>query len=250
MSLEKYIERREKLLRKESEGAWDRDAMPKRSSKSEHDEMERRAATIISRIREYERTVTFGNLATEALPDDEDLDMGGQYLTNKERIDTQSELFKISKMVPKGALLHLHFNAGLNPEILLEQARNMKTMYIKSTQPITDESQLGTIEVILSVLGRTSVKPGVNIFSGEYTEGEWMRWSEFQEEFEKKFPKKYRKKPLSQAENWLLSKMVLSKEEIYDPEQTVNRCMHPSSANSASNIYTGSGLDSTKVQGL
>lgn len=255
-----YEESRKELLCAERLNAWDRCARPKIGSLSEQEEVEKRAAIIIRAIREYERTVTFGNIASEALPGVEDLDMGGQYLTNKERIDTKSELFKISKMVPKGALLHLHFNAELYPEILLVRARKMENMYIRSTQRIQDESQLGTTELIFSVLDPTTIKSDVSIFSEDYPlitelddmkEDEfqkivWMSWARFQDEFEKRFPEKYKDQELETsregrphscgdsprhnlrpAENWLRSKMVLSQEEVYHPGQTVNGYIPP-----------------------
>lgn len=259
--IEEYVNKRKELVQRENENAWDRGARPEPGLESDEDKVEQRAATIIRAIREYERKVTFGNLASEALPDDEDLDMGGRYLTNKKRIETQSQLFKISKMVPKGALLHLHFNAELHPEILLLQARERKNMYIRSTQRIEDESQLGTTELILSVLDPNTVEDGVNIFSknypaittpsdmkdNEFQKKVWMRWAKFQKKFEKRFPGKYedqesetsRKgephcsgssslKTLYPAEKWLMSKMVLSREEVYHPDQTVNGYVHTS----------------------
>lgn len=252
---EEYDGERANLLKAEDENAWDRGAKPKSTSTSEQDRLERRAAIIIHAIREYERIVTFGNIASEALPLPEDQDMGGQYLTNKERIDTQSKLFEISKIVPKGALLHLHFNAELYPELLLVRARKMENMYIRSIQRIQDEHQLGMTELIFNVLDPATVNPDVDIFSVDYPlittpqdlkkEGFqqqiWMPWAKFQDAFEKKFPGQYKHEEpetfregrphhcgdsahhvLRPAENWLRSKMVLSREEAYHPDQTVN----------------------------
>ncbi|KAJ6194778.1 hypothetical protein J3E72DRAFT_247805 [Bipolaris maydis] len=253
---ERYGQQRSNLLQVEEDNAWDREAKPSSDSTSEEDRTERRAATIIQQIREYERIVTFGNLASESLPDIEDQDMGGQFLTNKERIDKHSKLFEISKMVPKGGLLHLHFNAELHPEILLVRARTMKNMYIRSIQRIQDEQQLATTELIFNVLDPETINPNVDIFSTDYplvtTPADlkkeefqkqiWMPWAKFQDEFEKKFPGQYlHQEPetfregqphhcgdsapralLRPAENWLRSKMVLSQEEAYRPDQTVN----------------------------
>ncbi|EMD86791.1 hypothetical protein COCHEDRAFT_1048068, partial [Bipolaris maydis C5] len=255
INIEDYLKQRERLVQKDNKSVWDRDARPKPGLESEQDKVEQRAATIICAIREYERKVTFGNLGSEALPDDKNLDMGGQYLTNKERIDTQSKLFEISKMVPKGALLHLDFNAELHPEILLFQAREVENMYVRSTQRIEDESQLDTTELIFNVLDSTTVKHKVNIFSEDYplntTHSDmkdkefqkkiWMRWGNFLKKFEKRFPEKYKDqapetsrkggphrfgssslKTLYPAEKWLMSKMLRSQEEFYRPDQTVN----------------------------
>jgi len=243
------------LVKAENDSAWDRPARPKDKSRSKDDKVEERADAIIRAIREYERVVTFGNRPSEALPLENDRDMGGQYLTNKDRIDNESKLYQIARNVPKGALLHLHFNAELHPEILLVRARKMKNMYIRSIIPITKKEHLGETEMIFNICDPTTVDPGVNIFSDSYPKlmdqenpkaesylkTTWMPWSDFQEEFERKFPGEYQDeepetfqagqpqhcgqtKPtkLRPAENWLRSKMVLSLDEAYGPTQTVN----------------------------
>ena len=112
-----YERDHEQLLKREDDDAWDREA------REGTDSMEKEAARIIRTIREFERGNTFGNTASEAIPGPHTRDMGGQFLTNKERIDNNSVLYDISKMVPKGSLLHLHFNAELHPELLLVRAR-------------------------------------------------------------------------------------------------------------------------------
>jgi adenosine deaminase CECR1 len=259
-----YENERQSLV-KADDSAWDRQARPKDRSRLRDDKTEERAAAIIRAIREYERVVTFGNRPSEALPLEEDRDMGGQYLTNKNRIDNQSKLYEIAKIVPKGALLHLHFNAELHPEILLVRARKMKNMYIRSIIPITEEKHLGQTEMLFNVCDPETVDPEVDIFSDSYPrlmdqenpkaesylKTTWMPWSKFQVEFERKFPGLYKdqepetfqagrphqshhcgeRKPakLSPAENWLRSKMVLSHDEAYGPTQTVNgyvSCSH------------------------
>ncbi|KAJ4362467.1 hypothetical protein N0V83_010560 [Neocucurbitaria cava] len=242
------------LLRVEEQDAWDRKAKPKPASESQDGATETRAAIIIKAIREYERKVVFGNLASEAIPGPDTRDMGGQFLTNKDRIDGESKLYEIAKMVPKGALLHLHFNAELHPELLLVQARDMKTMYIRAISPITSQKDLDETEIGFSVLDPDLVEPHVNIFSKDYPGDAlnwktpewkwkvWMPWKLFRDEFNKQeYTKRYitqedptpKKEPthcgaepghvrLLPAENWLKSKMVLSQEEAYGFTQTVN----------------------------
>ncbi|KAH9877903.1 hypothetical protein J1614_003120 [Plenodomus biglobosus] len=247
-----YTEAHRKLLKLEAQDAWDQEARPRDLSRSPDDQIEKRAATIIRAIREYERRVTFGNLASEAIPGKDTRDMGGQFLTNKERIDTESKLYEIAKMVPKGALLHLHFNAELHPERLLEQARDMKNMYIRSIRPLLTPEDLNETETVFMILDEDLVEPDVNIFSKDYPGGPtnwktdewkyrvWMPWAKFQDEFNKRFSKEYQQQEdtimfetpkscaepgqvtLHPAENWLKSKMVLSQEEAYGFTQTVN----------------------------
>lgn len=270
-SITNYAEERERLVESERQNAWDREARYNPSSQEE------RAANIIFAIREWERNVIFGNLPSETLPKKDDRDMGGQYLTNKEYIDTRSKLFEISKMVPKGALLHLHFNAELHPELLLVQARNTENMYIRSIRRIENEEDLKETEMVFCVLDRKTVDPSINIFSDTYPtctnfkdeavkDKIWMLWSKFQDEFERKFPGKYKQQEpetfregnlpshcgqptvisLRPAENWLRSKMVLSETEAYRPTQTVNGYVLPDLISIFVNVITAFGRVSTK----
>jgi adenosine deaminase CECR1 len=246
----KYIAKHDELLRVEEENAWDRDA------KAKADELEQKAAFIIREIREHERNIVFGNQASEAIPGPDTRDMGGQFLTNKDRIDHKSLLFEIAVEVPKGGLLHLHFNAELHPEKLLVQARGIKNMYIRSIRPLLTKKDLDETEMVFNVLPRDKVEEGVDIFSETYPGNatnwrddklKWkifMPWEQFQKDFEKHFPDMVAQTPetaipdgstcctgpaepgaevdLSPAERWLKSKMVLSEEEAYGFTQTVN----------------------------
>jgi adenosine deaminase CECR1 len=244
-----YNARHAGLLQREAEDAWDRDSKP---SKRNPNKIEVEAAKIVRAMREYERRVTFGNLASETLPGPDTRDMGGQFLTNKKRIDEESVLHKIAIRVPKGGLLHLHFNSELHPERLLERARLIDNLYIRSIRPLLTQKDLDLTEMVLTVLDPAIVNPVQNIFSKEYPGDAanfktpewkykvWMPWKEFQEGFKARFSDEYVQKEatimsevprscsepgqvsLHPAENWLRSKMVLSEKEAYDFSQTVN----------------------------
>ncbi|KAF2797534.1 Metallo-dependent hydrolase [Melanomma pulvis-pyrius CBS 109.77] len=244
-----YKDNRTKLLQAEDGNSWDRHA---RNSASE---TERMAGAILRAIREYERRKTFGNCPSEAIPGPETRDMGGQFLTNKDRIEQQSKIFEIATLVPKGAILHLHFNAELHPTRLLEEARKMDNMCIRSIRPILSQEDLDLTEMVFSVKPKDT--ENANIFSSEYQGKDdnwkkpeiepkiWMKWSDFRREFNEAHKGEYRAKyatadanmldngalpnsseqgtvNLEPAENWLLRKMVLGEEEAYNPTQTVN----------------------------
>ncbi|KAI8931989.1 hypothetical protein NX059_010885 [Plenodomus lindquistii] len=250
-ALDLYGQKHKELLKVEQKDAWDREAYPSDPSSTEAQE-ESLAASIVRAVREYERKVTFGNLASEAIPGKETRDMGGQFLTNKDRIDDESELYQIAEKVPKGALLHLHFNAELHPELLLQEARHIKAMYIRSIRPLVEEEDLKETEIVFMILDEDRVERDVDIFSKTYpgdatnwrTEEMkwkvWMPWKAFRARFKQTFPNLWdqnNEPPVSSsrtscsdtahvkldpAENWLKSKMVLSEQEAYDPTQTVN----------------------------
>ncbi|KAF1999948.1 Metallo-dependent hydrolase [Amniculicola lignicola CBS 123094] len=240
----RYTSNRAQLLHDENAISWDLSARQSASP------LERRAALIVRVLREYERAVLFGNIPSEKIPGPETLDMGGQFLTNKHRIEKRSKIFEISKQVPKGALLHLHFNAELHPERLLEEARSMPNMFIRSIRPLLKPEDLELTEMVFNVMPDDTYE--ADIFSPQYEgEGEnfrdpkilprlWMRWTTFQSEFLRHFPGLYVQKraatlnstvpnsseqakvKLEPAENWIKKKMVLSEEEAYALSQTVN----------------------------
>ena len=203
------------IYAKESTGAWDRQA------KLSASDIERKAATIVWKIREDERDNLFGNKASEAVPGPDTLDMGGQFLTNKKRVETGSRLFNIAKEMPKGCHLHLHFNAELDCQELIRKARELPdNMFIRSTEPILSEEDYKQTELVFNVMPAST--PTADIFAPDYNPTwrapdakPWMRWADFRAEFNKRWPK-------IDAEDWIREKMVLSEDEVYSSWQTVN----------------------------
>lgn len=227
---QKYDIQRQELNQRELETSWD---YPARLSASED---EKKAATIIWKIREDERDNLFGNKASEAIPGPETLDMGGQFLTNKTRIEESSRLFQIAKRQPKGCHLHLHFNAELTPNALMEKARQAPNMFIRSTEPLVDgepgtgkSPSYSTTELVFNVMADDT--PAVNIFSPDYNGAfrppgsrPWMRYRDFITEYEAR----HNKDGNDTAEKFILSKMVLVEEEVYGNSQTTNGLVHRS----------------------
>ncbi|KAL1626864.1 hypothetical protein SLS56_006592 [Neofusicoccum ribis] len=210
----KYDEKREDLLKQEKTDAWDRES---RNSASEY---QKRADRIVWKIREHERDNLFGNKASEQIPDASTRDMGGQFLTNKERIDKESKLFTIVREMPKGAHLHAHFNAELPVDVLLERVRDMDTMFVRSTQPLVERKDYAETEIVFSVF--PSDKQEADLFTKDYnpafrnTENNpWMKWVNFQRRFQDP-------DGVLDAEKWVSKKMILSEEEVYGTSQTVN----------------------------
>ena len=261
-SVEEALRKRGDLVQMERNSSWDLNAWDAEAKHQRAGQdssgiiMEQRANLIIRRIREYERAYVFGNVPSEEIPGPDTRDMGGQFLTNKRFMEDNSLLFQISKEVPKGCLLHLHFNAELDPKYLLALARTNDNMYIRSSGPICELKDLDKVEVVFSVIDPGKCESHVNIFTPGYVgrkhnhkpiEG-WMKWKDFQEGFEEKFKKStnntrcavkcepqeprgsgidalYRDMDeieLNAAEAWVRSKMVLSPAEVYGHDQTVN----------------------------
>lgn len=207
-----YDRRKQLLVLTESDGSWDAPARKSASS------AEVRAQSVLFAIREDERVGLFGNIASEAIPLETTRDMGGQFLTNKERI-IQSRVYRMAQRMPKGMHLHLHFNAELQPDILIERARDNDCMFIRSTQPLLQDKDYDDTEVVFSILPLSTT--AVNIFTPNYKpefrapgSTPWMRWSTFRDEFQKRRGRR--------AEEWIKEKLILTENEVYNVRQTTN----------------------------
>ncbi|KAF2432477.1 Metallo-dependent hydrolase [Tothia fuscella] len=213
-SIRRFDDHRKQLLDAESRVSWDRAATLSATS------LEKQAQSVLWRIREDERDNLFGNKASEQIPGPHTLDMGGQFLTNKTRIEGQSRVFQIARRVPKGCHLHLHFNAEIEPPKLIEKAREVPNMFIRSTQPLIEEKDFAETEMVFNVMPDNT--ESVDIFSRDYRPefraagaAPWMRWSIFIREFEAR-------RGGEDAEEWVRRKMILSEEEVYGLSQTTN----------------------------
>ncbi|KAF1815202.1 Metallo-dependent hydrolase, partial [Eremomyces bilateralis CBS 781.70] len=213
-----YDQQKNLLIQSEEGDSWDSNAKRTASQK------ELTANRIIIRIREDERDHLFGNRATEAIPGPETLDMGGQFLTNRNRIHEKSKLYRIALEMPKGCHLHLHFNSELPPMPLLEKARCMDNMFIRSTQPILSSQDLEVTEIVFTVLPADTET--VDIFSPGYNPAfrppdatrPWMRWKDFRKIYSERFESQMR----LPVEEYIRRRMILTDEEVYAISQTTN----------------------------
>lgn len=142
---------------------------------------------------------------------------GDHFLSNKALID-RTEVFKLAKRVPKGAHLHIHFNACLQPNVLLDIASEMDQMYITSDVPLhtTDEdhpTRYRRCRIQFSIMDLTASKG--SLFDKDYKDRTPMKFKEFIKEF----PQHYRG---AGALEWLQDKLVFREEEAHDLPQTVS----------------------------
>ena len=233
-NLSKYTSDRKKLLQEERQVAWDE---PARKSASE---IEVLANSILIAIRENERydPKLFGNQPGEAIPGKDTRDMGGRFLINKDRID-RSKVFDIAQHMPKGAHLHLHFNAELPAEVLLPHARSeevAETMFIRSTKPLLELSDFDDCEIVFDVLPRDTAQG--DIFSKEYdpdvkakTHAQWqhrtawMLWRDFRTRFPEDVyveNAESNSEDFTKAEQWVRDKMIITRRNAYEGPQTTN----------------------------
>jgi len=161
---------------------------------------------------------------------------GDHFLSNASLIE-DTTLYKIIRAMPKGAHLHIHFNANLLPGVLIDIAKGMDRMFITSDIPLAkgqDVDAFDRCKIQFSILCQDSVvEQGgeKNIFDADYPSRKPMRFRDFLS----KFGAAYREAHGGNAngrgrsretdidvDTWLRNKLVFSEEETYNPLQTAN----------------------------
>lgn len=151
--------------------------------------------------------------------------VGDHFLYNADLIE-QTKLYGITQKMPKGAHLHIHFNANLLPEVLVNIAKKMDRMFITSDIPLIsvggDEDPRGYYDgfdkcrIQFYTLGPEREKPA-NLFDPNYAHRGTMRFQDFLREFDGHYNKNTRK---ASVDEWLRSKLVFHEEEAHDWLQT------------------------------
>lgn len=148
---------------------------------------------------------------------------GDHFLSNRELID-QTALFRVARRMPKGGHLHIHFNACLPPQVLLDIAKGIDRMFIMSNLPLISDSGCGNFdrcEIQFQLMSPEKESPG-DVFSVAYQPGQTMKFRDFME----RFPGYYDK---ASIDDWLLDKLMFHEEEAHNHLQTasgyVPRCL-------------------------
>lgn len=148
---------------------------------------------------------------------------GDHFLSNIDLIQ-QTQLFSLFRAMPKGAHLHIHFNANLLPNFLLDIAKEMTRMYIWCNMPLVndkgqvDRTALDRCRVQFSIMNEAAVKERGegNIFDAAYQNRTVMQFSRFREEFRRR----YAQEDVDRVDKWLQNKLVFEEEEAHGLLQT------------------------------
>ncbi|RBR23281.1 uncharacterized protein FIESC28_03864 [Fusarium coffeatum] len=209
-----YFRLRQKFVAREK--ALDFDHNCRMRSTSE----ERRADAIIQKLRRKDDESVYGQAAPRT-------GYGGQqhprfagdhFLSNKDLID-QTSLFKVAQRMPKGGHLHIHFNACLAPQVLLNLAKEMNRMFVSSDVPLVADNNhinFDRCEIQFSLLSPEKETPG-DLFSYGYKPRQTMRFRDFLDEFPG-----YYKKDSTGVDEWLLEKLMFDEEEAHNHLQTAS----------------------------
>ncbi|KXH65785.1 adenosine/AMP deaminase [Colletotrichum salicis] len=212
-----YIRQREEILKRENTLSFDFRAKTLASKK------EQRANAIIQKLKVKDKEEVYDKAEPRQ-------GRGGQnhprfaadhFLSNVDLIN-QTSLFRVAVKMPKGAHLHIHFNACLQPHVLLGIAATMSRMFINSDlslAPSAAKTNLQRCEIQFSILsaGKEKGSEG-NLFDADYADDrdrprKMMKYSDFILQF----PKHYNG---MKAEEWLTTKLVFHEDEAHNELQT------------------------------
>jgi adenosine deaminase CECR1 len=209
-----YFKLRQNLVAREKALDFDHDCRMRSTPQ------ERRADAIIQKLRRDDEERVYARAAPRT-------GYGGQqhprfagdhFLSNKHLID-QTSLFKVAQRMPKGAHLHIHFNACLAPHVLLNLAKEMDRMFITSDVPLisgNNHINFDRCEIQFSLLSPEKESPG-DLFSQSYQPRQTMRFKDFLN----KFPGYYTKDSTG-VDEWLFEKLMFQEEETHNHLQTAS----------------------------
>ncbi|KAK3933841.1 adenosine deaminase 2 [Diplogelasinospora grovesii] len=227
-SVEAYQRARADAVRREGALAFDHACKTRAHSSKERGANEVVANEILQALKQYDNTHVYGGAPARKSESGQEHKrfLGDHFLSNADLIE-KTELFKVAREMPKGAHLHIHFNANLLPNVLLDIAKAQKHMYIWSSTSLMPDSDAASNKATLSrcrlqfnIIG--SAAKTQNIFSRNYNPradlpGTNLKipmpyWA-FREEFAKNYEG-------IDIDRWLREKLVFSEEEAHDPLQT------------------------------
>jgi adenosine deaminase CECR1 len=204
-----YFGQREEIMRRENTLSFSFSRQVKAS------DLERQANEILQVLRHNDKIRVF-----DAAPPK--VGHGGQlhprfpgdhFLTNLDLIE-RTDLFVVAKRMPKGAHLHIHFNACLLPHVLLDIAKTMKRMFITSDLPLTEPRNFERCEIQFSILPPAKEKPG-DVFSVSYEPRQTMKFSDFR----RRFSANFRNSDIP-VDKWLEDKLVFGESATHNELQT------------------------------
>ncbi|RDW94438.1 metallo-dependent hydrolase-2 [Coleophoma crateriformis] len=194
-------------------------------------DLEKHAMSLVKNVRDHDWDTYYSALDVAGESSTGKRSEGAHFLGNVDTIN-QTELFKITRAMPKGAHLHIHFNACLPARFLIQHARKIPTMYIKSSLSLADfardrrnqtcldktriQFNVSTKEDAIKANAALSPEkaPSLgNIWSPDYVPNHWQSY----QEFAKGFPG-----GIKAMEDWLVSKCLISEEQAHGSTQSTH----------------------------
>lgn len=184
-AVDAHVQAVEALKAKEAALRYDHAALSSMSSD------EARANTIFTRLRDAELQSTWekeGDLDTFA-----GMDFHG---AKKNGLGQPSEVWNAVRRMPKGALLHCHFDGTVDTKFLLEHAKKTPGMAMKTDVPLSTPEALWKATVEFLVLPEGTERSKTSIYSNDYVPGTWVSFHDTRESFP--YPHPYSLEPKTQ----------------------------------------------------
>ncbi|KAL2758035.1 hypothetical protein ACRALDRAFT_1047908 [Sodiomyces alcalophilus JCM 7366] len=167
----------------------------------------RRAAAIVSRVREHENQTVWSPTAAsgEAQPDaekNETVHPGMPFHLAKPRIET-TDLWRIVRKLPKGAALHSHMDGLADFDYVVGLLLETPGMHVSADGPVSSPASLASTPVRFRFRKQESSE--VSIWTSGYVPGTWRSLSKAASEF----PDQGR----AGFVRWLTGQCVLSRDE-------------------------------------
>ena len=224
-SVDAYEKARRELRAAERSRAFDAEAIATSS------DIEKQATELVRKIKLYDQNNTYGS-HFDAQGHSTGKRCAGNHFLGSVDLINGSLLMNVARRMPKGAHLHIHFNSCLPADFLIQQARDIDAMYIRSTLPLTTQANMECSRISFMVLtpheathirdrqGGEKYVPHGNIFHEDYVSNTWMPYKQFQNEFELVDEKNQTLSKTEGAESWLTTKLQISEEEAHNTCQT------------------------------
>ena len=105
------------------------------------------------------------------------------YGAKRKGLGQPSDVWNAVQRMPKGALLHCHFDGTVDTRFLLEHAKNTPGMAIKADRPLSTSASLWKATVEFLVLPEREERSKTSIYSDKYVPGSWVRFADARESF-------------------------------------------------------------------
>ncbi|KAI9659977.1 MAG: hypothetical protein M1821_001329 [Bathelium mastoideum] len=159
--MQKYLEGRDALVAQEKKQRSDH------AFRETLSPMASEASAIVSQIRfEEQQTVWTSDFEDDLAQTGVDYFPGMMFTHAKGRMEN-TKLWKIIKKMPKGALLHCHYEAMVDTDWLIDQAMETPGLYIESESPLTTENFSTTPFIFSYAESPDNTNP--SIWSASYT---------------------------------------------------------------------------------
>lgn len=177
LDLHAYNEAVQNLKKREAALRYDHAALTAMSAD------EARANMIFTQLRDAEVASTWekeGDLSNFA-----GMDFHG---AKKNGLGQSTKVWDAVKQMPKGALLHCHFDGTVDTRFLMEHARKTPGMTMKADMPLSSQDVLWKATVEFLVLPDKEERAQISIYSDAYVPGSWVSFSVARESFPYRHP--------------------------------------------------------------